>query len=124
MKIPKSHQTIMPYLIVPGAQKFIEFTQKVFNAEETFKRMREDGKTIMHSEIQIGGSTIMFADTTEQFKSSPAGLFIYVGNADETYKKAIDEGASTVMELSDQDYGRTCGVADPFGNTWWITTVK
>ncbi len=124
MKIPNSHQTIMPYLILPNAEKFIEFTQKVFNAESTFKRMREDGKTIMHSEIQIGGSTIMFADTTERFKSRPAGLFIYVGNADETYKKAIDEGASTVMELSDQDYGRTCGVADPFGNTWWITTVK
>ena len=45
-------------------------------------------------------------------------------NADESYKKAIDEGATTVMELSDQDYGRTCGVSDPFGNTWWITSVK
>jgi uncharacterized glyoxalase superfamily protein PhnB len=86
--------------------------------------MREDGKTIMHSEIQIGGSTIMFADTTEQIKEQVAGLFIYVENADETYKKAIDAGATTVMELSNQDYGRTCGVNDPFGNTWWITTVK
>ena len=124
MKIPKSHQTIMPYLILPGAEKFIEFTQKVFSAESTFKRMREDGKTIMHSEIQIGNCTVMFADTTDKYKSHPAGLFIYVENADETYKKAIDEGASTVMELSDQDYGRTCGVGDPFGNTWWITSVK
>lgn len=124
MKIPNSHQTIMPYLILPGAEKFIEFTQKVFNAESTFKRMREDGKTIMHSEIQIGNSTVMFADTTDEYKSRPAGLFIYVENSDETYKKAIDEGASTVMGLSDQDYGRTCGVTDPFGNTWWITSVK
>ena len=124
MKIPNGHQTIMPYLILSGAEKFIEFTRKVFNAIETFKRMREDGKTIMHSEIQIGGSTIMFADTTEQIKEQTAGLFIYVENADETYKKAIGEGANTVMELSDQEYGRTCGVKDPFGNTWWITTVK
>ncbi len=124
MKIPNTHQTIMPYLILPGAEKFSAFMQKVFGAEETFKRMREDGKTVMHSEIQIGGSTIMFADATDQYKSSPAGLFIYVENADEAYKKAIDEGAATVMELSDQDYGRTCGVADPFGNTWWITSVK
>ena len=124
MKIPNGHQTIMPYLILSGAEKFIEFTRKVFNANETFKKLREDGKTIMHSEIQIGGSTIMFADTTEQIKEQTAGLFIYVENADETYKKAIDEGANTVMELSDQEYGRTCGVKDPFGNTWWITTVK
>ena len=124
MKIPNSHQTIMPYLILPGAEKFIEFAQKVFNAESTFKRMREDGKTIMHAEIQIEGSTIMFADTIEKYSAMLAGLFIYVENADETYKKAIDGGASTVMELSDQDYGRTCGVTDPFGNTWWITSVK
>ena len=124
MKIPNGHQTIMPYLILSGAEKFIEFTRKVFNANETFKRLREDGKTIMHSEIQIGGSTIMFADTTEQIKEQTAGLFIYVENADETYKKAIGEGANTVMELSDQEYGRTCGVKDPFGNTWWITTFK
>jgi PhnB protein len=124
MKIPNGHQTIMPYLILAGAEKFIEFTRKVFNAIETFKRMREDEKTIMHSEIQIGNSTIMFADTTEQIKEQTAGLFIYVENADETYKKAIDTGATTVMELSNQDYGRTCGVIDPFGNTWWITTVK
>ena len=124
MKFPNGHQTIMPYLILSGAEKFIEFTRKVFNANETFKRMREDGKTIMHSEIQIGNSTIMFADTTEQIKEQVAGLFIYVENADETYKKAIDAGATTVMELSNQDYGRTCGVNDPFGNTWWITTVN
>ena len=124
MKVPNGHQTIMPYLILAGAEKFIEFTRKVLNADETYKRMREDGKTIMHSEIQIGNSTIMFADTTEQIKEQVAGLFIYVENADETYKKAIDAGATTVMELSNQDYGRTCGVIDPFGNTWWITTVK
>jgi uncharacterized glyoxalase superfamily protein PhnB len=124
MEIPSEHQTIMPYLIVPGAEKFSAFMQKVFGAEETFKRLREDEKTVMHAEIKIGNSTIMFADTTNKFKTSNAGLFIYVANADESYKKAIDEGATTVMELSDQDYGRTCGVSDPFGNTWWITSVK
>jgi uncharacterized glyoxalase superfamily protein PhnB len=124
MEIPSGHQTIMPYLIVPGAEKFSAFMQKVFGAEETFKRLREDEKTVMHAEIKIGNSTIMFADTTNKFKTSNAGLFIYVANADESYKKAIDEGATTVMELSDQDYGRTCGVSDPFGNTWWITSVK
>lgn len=124
MKIPESHQTIMPYLIVPGAEKFSVFAQKVFGAEETFKRMREDGKTVMHSEIKIGNSTIMFADSTDKYSSRPAGLFIYVEDADVTYKKAIDEGATTVMELSSQDYGRTCGVADPFRNTWWITSIS
>ena len=41
----------------------------------------------------------------------------------ESFKKAIAEGATVLMELSDQNYGRTCGVTDPFGNIWWITSV-
>lgn len=124
MKIPGGHQKIMPYLIVEGAEKFIEFTGNVFEAKEMYKAMRGNGKTVMHAEIQIAGNTIMFADATEQYKARPAGLFIYVENADVTYKKAIAAGATTVTELSDQDYGRTCGVEDPFGNTWWITSIK
>lgn len=125
MKIPKGYQTVMPYLIVNGAANFIDFTKKVFNAieNEKMKSMRDE-KTIQHSEITIGDSTIMFADSTEKYEPRTAGLFIYVENADETYKKALDEGAITIMELSDQDYGRTCGVNDPFGNAWWITSVK
>lgn len=113
----------MPYLIINNAPAFIAFTQRVYGAAEIYKAMRDE-KTIMHAEIMIGGSTIMFADSTEIYAESPAGLFIYVENADETFKKAIDEGATIVAELADQPYGRSGGVKDPFGNTWWITSVK
>jgi uncharacterized glyoxalase superfamily protein PhnB len=126
MNLPNGHQVVMPYLMLNGALKFIEFTKSVFNAEVTLNmhKMREDYKTIIHSEITIGGSTIMFSDATEQWEKQTANLFIYVANADETYKKALESGATTVMELSDQNYGRTCGVKDPFGNTWWITSIN
>jgi PhnB protein len=121
MKIPENYQTVMPYLIIEGAQKFIEFTQAVFNAELTENHARSEG-VIMHAEIMIGGSTIMFADATEQFAPRPAGMFVYVENADETYKKALVNGAASMMPPADQPYGRSCGVLDVFGNTWWITT--
>jgi PhnB protein len=126
MKLPEGHQVIMPYLMLNGALDFIEFTKAVFNAEVSLHmhQMRPDNKTVMHSEIRIGGSTIMFSDATEQWKEQVANLFIYVENADDTFKKAVDRGAAVVMELSDQSYGRTCGVKDPFGNTWWITATK
>lgn len=124
MKVPEGYQTVMPYLIVNGAAKFIEFTKEVFNAiENKQRRSMRDENTIMHSEIRIGRSTIMFADSTEKFEQQTAGMFIYVENADETFNKAIDQGTKVVMELSDQDYGRTCGVKDPFGNVWWITSA-
>ena len=122
MKIPENYQTVMPYLILENARGFIAFTQKVFDAKETHKTMRNEN-TIMHAEIMIGESTIMFADATDQFKVSNAGLFVYVEDADETYKSALNSGGSVVTELSDQPYGSSGGVMDPFGNVWWITSV-
>jgi PhnB protein len=122
LKIPAGYQTVMPYLIIKNAGGFLSFTQKVFNAKEKHKTMRTD-TLIMHGEIEIGASTIMFADSTDDFKPCPAGLFIYVANADETYKIAIEAGATSIMEPANQSYGRSCGVKDIFGNTWWITTA-
>ena len=119
--IPSHYQTVMPYLILPDVSAFMEFARAVFDAEEKVKHM-DDNERVMHAEIIIGGSTIMAGESNEQWNPQPAGLYINVENADETYQKALDAGASSVMELSNQDYGRTCGVADPFGNTWWITS--
>lgn len=122
MKIPESYQTVMPYLILNDAAGFLSFTEKVFGAKEKLKYMRDE-KAIMHAEITIGDdSTIMFADATEEFKVSTAGLFIYAEDADETFQKALLEGATVVREITDQDYGRGGGIKDPFGNVWWITT--
>src|SRR5262245_5869380 len=126
MNLPAGHQVVMPYLMLNGALKFIDFTKKVFNAEltESMHKLREDRTKVMHSEITIGGSTIMFSDASDQWPQQTANLFVYVSNADETYNRAIDSGATTLMELSDQDYGRTCGVTDPLGNVWWITSIN
>ncbi|WP_343694605.1 VOC family protein [Flavobacterium sp.] len=124
MNLPAEHQTVMPYLILKGAAQFIEFTKNVFGASETHtKALREDG-SIMHAEITLNGSTIMFTEETSDWPKQTANLFVYVQNADKTYLKALDNGAVSLMGMSDQDYGRTCGVTDPFGNVWWITSVN
>ena len=122
VKIPAGYQTVMPYLIIPEAGRFSEFMQTVFGAIETMRVMRDEVQ-IMHGELNIGGSTIMFAETNNKWEAQNAGMFIYVNNADETYKKAIDNGAVSILELSDQSYGRSGGVKDPSGNVWWITSV-
>ena len=121
MKIPDGYQRVMPYLIIRDAAKFIDFTGKVFGAEEKLRIMRDE-KLIKHAEIRIGDSVIMFADATEQFAPRTAALFVYVEDADWTYNKALEEGASSVMPMLDQEYGRSGGIADPFGNIWWPTT--
>ena len=123
LKIPDNYQTVMPYLIVNNASKFIEFMEKVFDAEETHKTMRDE-HTVMHAEIMIGGSTIMFADSTEKFGVRTGAFFIYVEDADVAFKKSIDAGATIVTEVADHSYGRSGGVQDPIGNVWWITSMN
>jgi PhnB protein len=121
MKIPEGYQQVMPYLIVPGAAKFMDFMAKVFGATEKIKVMRDE-QLVMHAEVRIGESVIMFADATDKFAPRPAALFVYVEDADRTYSLALEEGATSVTPMSDQEYGRSGGFADPFGNRWWPTT--
>lgn len=124
MNIPKEHQTVMPYLMLEGALKFIDFVKTVFNASVLSNTLGENNSTVAHAEIQIGGCTIMFSDTTGDWKSQTANLFVYVENADESYQKALEVGATSLMGLSDEPYGRTCGITDPVGNVWWITSIN
>ncbi len=121
IKIPSGYQTVMPYLILKNANGFLQFTKTVFSASEKMKSFR-DADLIAHAEIQIGDSIIMFSEASDDFPAQAAGLFIYVEKADETYEKALQNGAASIMPPSDQSYGRSCGIRDPFGVSWWITT--
>ena len=123
MNLPKGYQTVMPYLILKKTEQFIDFTKKVFGAEE-LSTFRDEKGALMHAEIQIGGSTLMMGESVDQWPVQNAGLFINVENTDATYNKALSNGATSIMPIEDKDYGRTCGVKDPFGNTWWITQPK
>ena len=66
----------------------------------------------------------MIAESTDKYGGQPAGMFVYVPDADATYAKALGAGATSVMVPADQDYGRSAGIADAYGNTWWVTTGK
>ncbi len=125
MNLPNGHQGVMPYLILNGASKFIDFVTKVFGAEVVFRQADGERKdAIMHAEVNINGSTVMFADSTNQWEVQVAGLFVYVENADETFARAMAAGADVVLELADKEYGRSGGIKDPTGNTWWITSIS
>ena len=119
--ISSGSPTVTPYLIIENAALFIAFLQQVFNAEIKDKHMRDEN-IIMHAEVKIGNSIIMLADSTPEYKPMNSAFFIYVDDADATYNLALQKGAVVVTELSDQSYGRTGGIKDMFGNTWWITS--
>lgn len=117
---PNDYNRVMPYLIVQDAASFMAFVKTVFDAKEKMKDVAEDG-SVRHGELIIGDSIIMVGNAQKEWPPMTAGLFIYVADADATWQKAIENGATTVMPITSKDYGRAGGVLDPFGNTWWIT---
>ena len=121
--IPQGYNRVMPYLILKDAVAFMDFAMSVFGATEKAKHMNDDG-SFMHGELNIGDSVIMVGQSNDDWGVQNAGLYIQVEDADATYNKALDEGASTIMQPEDKDYGRSGGVKDPQGNTWWITSNK
>ena len=122
--LPDHYQTVMPYLIVQHAGGLKQFMLDVFGGRELRTVHREGETGIMHAEVQIGDSTIMFGDASDQWPPVTAGLYINVADADATYALALSKGAESIMAPVDQPYGRSGGVQDPYGNVWWITTPK
>jgi PhnB protein len=116
---------VTPYLVVEGANKLIDFMKHAFDAKETERMSMPDG-SIGHAEVRIGDSIIMMGDAREDmWKAMPTSIYLYVEDCDAVYKRALEAGATTLMEPKDQFYGdRSGGVRDPVGNHWFIATHK
>jgi PhnB protein len=120
--IPKGYHTVTPVLTVHGAAKLIEFLTQAFDAKETYRLPGPNGE-VMHAEVKIGDSMVMVGEATDQWKPMPATIALYVEDTDAWYKRALQAGATSVREPSDQFYGdRSAGVKDSAGNQWWIHT--
>jgi PhnB protein len=77
------------------------------------------------AEIKIGDSIVMISDGGGRRERMPAFLYVYVADADETYRLAVSAGAQSVEKPTDMPYGdRRATVLDPWGNTWQIATHR
>jgi PhnB protein len=119
--IPDGYHSVTPYLTVNGAEKLIDFVKQAFGAEELLRMPGPDG--IGHAEVKIGNSIVMLGDAGTAGEPRPATLYLYVEDTDQTYKRAMEAGGTTLEEPSDQFYGdRRAAVIDPVGNQWFIAT--
>jgi uncharacterized glyoxalase superfamily protein PhnB len=120
--IPQGYHTVTPYLVVSNVSKLIDFLKPAFGAEEMERQFRPDG-SIAHAQVRIGDSIVMMGEPMNDGKLMPAMLHLYVLEVDNWYKRAIDAGGLSLREPEDQFYGdRTCGIEDPAGNQWYIST--
>jgi len=120
--IPEGYHTVTPLLSVKGAARLIDFMKKALGATEIYRFPAPDG-SVMHAEMKIGDSILMLGKAMKGSSTMPASLYIYVQDADATYRKALDAGGESLEGPTDQFWGdRVASIKDFAGNKWWIAT--
>lgn len=115
-------RTVTPYLTVQGAAGLIDFLVATFGAEEIRRDHRGDG-SLMNAELRLVDSIIELGEARAPWPPHPGALHIYVPDTDESYRRALDAGATSIYEPAEMPYGeRSAGVRDQAGNVWYIAT--
>ncbi|MET8845924.1 VOC family protein [Amycolatopsis sp. NPDC004625] len=105
--------TVVPRIVVTDLVAAVAFLRTVFGATGEV----ESGRP---AELRIGDSLVMVSAEGER-ALFPAFLHVYVADADATYRRALDCGATSLEEPAKMPYGdRRAMVRDPFGNVFQI----
>ncbi|MFB4289579.1 VOC family protein [Nonomuraea sp. ATR24] len=122
---PRGENTVNGFVVVDGAESFIDFLVAVFDATEREEARTPDfhaaDGTLIHAEVKIGNSLIMVADRKADWPFTPALTQVYVADPEETLRRAVARGATVVTPAS-PFYGGY-GIArflDPWHNLWWL----
>jgi PhnB protein len=128
--IPDGYPRLTPYLIVDGAAAAIDFYVSVLGASERMRMGGPDGR-VGHAELEIGDSVIMLADEHPEMNArgprtvggTPVSLHVYVEDADDVFRRAIEAGATALRPVENKFYGdRSGGFEDPFGHRWDVAS--
>jgi uncharacterized glyoxalase superfamily protein PhnB len=104
-------------MVVSDVATAAGFLRAVFDATGEVR----DGRP---AELRIGDSVVMVS-AAGQRELFPAFLYVYVDDADGTYRRALTAGAVAMEEPFDTPYGdRRAMVRDPSGNVFQIASRK
>ena len=123
---------IQAHICVKDGLAAIAFYEKAFSAKCPFYQLADDGKRVMHANIELFGSEVMLHDEFPEFGGdvlSPlsrggASMTINVNlpkpaDVDAAVDRARSAGAEVVMSAQDTFWGARYGrVRDPFGHVW------
>lgn len=132
-KTPDQLKAPIAHLVCDPCNAAINFYGEAFGAKEMERIPAPDGNKVMHACMKLDQGYIFLVDDFPEFSkdgksSSPKALggttvtiHRYVDNCDQSFKQAIDAGATSVMEPEDTFWGdRYAVVLDPFGHKWSI----
>ncbi len=121
--IPRGFTALQPYLIIDRADQLRSFLLEALDGEEVMC-LRDERGEIQHAAMRIGGAMLEYAQACGEWKPMPGGLHHYVPSVDDTYRRCLEAGATSIHEPRDMFYGeRSAGVVDPAGNHWYLATL-
>jgi len=113
---PSGWRAVTPRLFTTDIAGLVHFLKVVFDA-------KGDLQPHGPSELRIDDAMVMVSDGGGVREPMPTFLYVYVPDADSTYRRAIAAGAETLEAPTDMPYGdRRATVRDPWGNIWQIAT--
>ncbi|MBD0299373.1 MAG: VOC family protein [Bacteroidota bacterium] len=128
--IPDNSSRIIPRLVCQDGAAEIDFCAKTFDAVELNRRPGPDG-LMAHALLTIGGEMIMIegewptlpSRAPKPDGSSSVVIFLYVPDVDNTVERAVENGATVLVQPQDQFWGdRIAWIMDPAGHVWTIAT--
>lgn len=121
--------SVTPYLTVTDAKAAIRFYEEALGAVEKFRLPAEDGKKLMHAELEIAGGQIFLSDMSSS-PQKPAGVAVALGldkpkDLDALVARMKGAGATLAFGPEDMFWGdRFAELSDPFGHSWLLTAPK
>ena len=128
--VPAGMNTVTPHLVCAGAAKAIEFYQKAFGAEVLNRLDTPDGQ-VMNAGIRIGNSMVMLVDEMPDWNclgpksrgGTSVTIHLQVPDADASFAKAVEAGATPRMPVSEMFWGDRYGmIEDEWGHIWSFGT--
>ena len=115
--IPDGFHAITPRLVADDASTLVKFLRDAFGA---IGELPDEGP----AQLRIGDSLVMVSDSGPR-PATEAFLYLYVEDADATYRRAIAAGAASLEAPDDMPYGdRRAMIKDPAGNVWQLATYR
>jgi PhnB protein len=124
------NQSLVPHLIVSGAERAIDFYVQVFGARERDRYV--DAGRVVHAALVFAGTTFTLSEEHREWHNlapssiggSAVVLRLTVDDPDATAARAVERGAKIVFPVADQYYGRREGrIQDPFGHLWIVSRL-
>ena len=120
---PEGLRTITPYFHTEGASGFINFLEQVFGAKTRERHDSPEG-LVLHAKMVIGDSVLELSDARGQAQPMASAIHLYVSDADATYRRALQAGATSLYEPTDRLGRRTAAFKDAYGHSWYLDTAE